>query len=218
MIQVEHRAYQRYQREDDHHTAYHLINNKDAIGIKLAAYLVDEPGKTKPPQQGAKHDAEIAHAHLNRHVGNHKGKLRVCGHEEEHDERIGEGDEKGRQAVVEQCALLVAALVHILHRVALETIHSEDKQQQTARNLKIELVLGIVDKIHHKTHPQTREHGIHDVAASSADACHKTIPAPLVQRALNTQNTYWTHGSRGNDTYDNTLENKIKDVYLYWKQ
>ena len=218
MIQVEHRAYQRYQREDDHHTAYHLINNKNAIGIKLAAYLVDEPGKTKPPQQGAKHDAEIAHAHLDRHVGNHKGKLRICGHEEEHDERIGEGDEKGRQAVVEQCALLVAALVHILHRVALETIHSEDKQQQTARNLKIELVLGIVDKIHHKAHTQTREHGIHDVAASSADACHKTIPAPLVQRALNTQNTYWTHGGRGNDTYDNTLENKIKDVYLYWKQ
>ena len=138
MIQVEHRAYQRYQREDDHHTAYHLINNKNAIGIKLAAYLVDEPGKTKPPQQGAKHDAEIAHAHLNRHVGNHKGKLRKCGHEEEHDERIGEGDEKGRQAVVEQCALLVAALVHVLHRVALETIHSEDKQQQTARNLKIQ--------------------------------------------------------------------------------
>ena len=90
MIQVEHRAYQRYQREDDHHTAYHLINNKNAIGIKLAAYLVDEPGKTKPPQQGAKHDAEIAHAHLNRHVGNHKGKLRVCGHEEEHDEQKAE--------------------------------------------------------------------------------------------------------------------------------
>ena len=218
MIQVEHRAYQRYQREDDHHAAYHLINNKDAVGIELAAYLVDEPGKTKPPQQGAKHDAEIAHAHLDRHVGNHKGKLRVSGHEEEHDERIGESDEEGRQSVVEQRALLVAALVHVLHRVALEAIYSKDKQQQTARNLKIELVLGIVDKIHHKTHTQTREHGIHDVAASSADACHKTIPAPLVQRALNTQNTYWTHGSRGNDTYDNTLENKIKDVYLYWKQ
>ena len=218
MIQVEHRAYQRYQREDDHYTAYHLINNKNAIGIKLATYLVDEPGKTKPPQQGAKHDAEIAHAHLNRHVGNHKGKLRVCGHEEEHDERIGEGDEKGRQAVVEQCALLVAALVHILHRVAFEAVDSEHKEHQTAENLKIELILGVAHKIHHKTHAQTREHGIHDVAASSADACHKTIPAPLVQRALNTQNTYWTHGGRGNDAYDNTLENKIKDVYLYWKQ
>ena len=218
MIQVEHRAYQRYQREDDHHAAYHLINNKNAVGIKLASYLVDEPGKAKPPQQGAKNDAEIAHTHLDRHVGNYKGKLRVCGHEEEHDERIGECDEEGRQSVVEQGALLVAAFVHVLRRVALEAIHSEGKQQQTARNLKIELVLGIVDKIHHKAHTQTREHGIHDVAASCADACHKTIPAPLVQRALNTQNTYWTHGGRGNDAYDNTLENKIKDVYLYWKQ
>ena len=218
MIQIENRAEESDHGEDDDHAAYYLIDNDDAVGIKLVPNLVDEPGESEPPQQGSEDDAEIPYSHFYRHIRYDESKLREGGHEEEHDERIGEGDEKGRQAVVEQCALLVAALVHILHRVALETIHSEDKQQQTARNLKIELVLGIVDKIHHKTHTQTREHGIHDVAASSADACHKTIPAPLVQRALNTQNTYWTHGSRGNDTYDNTLENKIKDVYLYWKQ
>lgn len=218
MIQIENRAEESDDGEDDDHAAYYLIDNDDAVGIKLVPNLVDEPGESEPPQQGSEDDAEIPYSHFYRHIRYDESKLREGGHEEEHDERIGEGDEKGRQAVVEQCALLVAALVHILHRVAHETIHSEDKQQQTARNLKIELVLGIVDKIHHKTHTQTREHGIHDVAASSADACHKTIPAPLVQRALNTQNTYWTHGSRGNDTYDNTLENKIKDVYLYWKQ
>lgn len=218
MIQIENRAEESDHGEDDDHAAYYLIDNDDAVGIKLVSNLVDEPGESEPPQQGSEDDAEIPYSHFYRHIRYDESKLREGGHEEEHDERIGEGDEKGRQAVVEQCALLVAALVHILHRVALETIHSEDKQQQTARNLKIELVLGIVDKIHHKTHTQTREHGIHDVTASSADTCHKTIPAPLVQRALNTQNTYWTHGSRGNDTYDNTLENKIKDVYLYWKQ
>ena len=218
MIQIENRAEESDHGEDDDHAAYYLIDNDDAVGIKLVSNLVDEPGESEPPQQGSEDDAEIPYSHFYRHIRYDESKLREGGHEEEHDERIGEGDEKGRQAVVEQSALLVAALVHILHRVALETIHSEDKQQQTARNLKIELVLGIVDKIHHKTHTQTREHSIHDVAASSADACHKTIPAPLVQRALNTQNTYWTHGSRGNDTYDNTLENKIKDVYLYWKQ
>lgn len=218
MIQIENRAEESDDGEDDDHAAYYLIDYDDAVGIKLVPNLVDEPGESEPPQQGSEDDAEIPYSHFYRHIRYDESKLREGGHEEEHDERIGEGDEKGRQAVVEQSALLVAALVHILHRVALETIHSEDKQQQAARNLKIELVLGIVDKIHHKTHTQTREHSIHDVAASSADACHKTIPAPLVQRALNTQNTYWTHGSRGNDTYDNTLENKIKDVYLYWKQ
>ena len=186
MIQIENRAEESDDGEDDNHAAYYLIDNDDAVGIKLVPNLVDEPGESEPPQQGSEDDAEIPYSHFYRHIRYDESKLREGGHEEEHDERIGEGDEKGRQAVVEQCALLVAALVHILHRIALEAINTEYQQQDTSKNLKIELVLGIVDKIHHKTHTQTREHGIHDVAASSADACHKTIPAPLVQSALDT--------------------------------
>ena len=157
MIQIENRAEESDDGEDDDHAAYYLIDDDDAVGIKLVSDFIDEPGEAEPPQQGSEDDAEVTHAHFYRHIRHHEGKLREGGHEEEHDERIGEGDEKGRQAVVEQCALLVAALVHILHRVALETIHSEDKQQQTARNLKIELVLGVAHKIHHKTHAQACE-------------------------------------------------------------
>lgn len=218
MIKIENRTYQGDDREDDNHASYNLINNKDAIGIKLASDFINQPSKSEPPKQGSEHDTQIAHSHLQRHVGHNKCKLCEGCHEEEDDKRIGKGDEECRDGIVRQRPLLVAALVHILGRIALETINAKGKQEQATKDLKIELVLSIVDKIHHKAHTQTRKHGIHDVAASSADACHKTIPAPLVQRALNTQNTYWTHGSRGNDTYDNTLENKIKDVYLYWKQ
>ena len=217
MIKIENRAYQGDDREDDDHASYHLINNKDAVGIKLATDFIDQPSQTKPPKQGTEDNAQIPHSHLQRHVGHHEGKLSEGRHEEEHDERIGQRDEERRDAIVQQRALLVAALVHVLGRIALEAIDTEGQKKETTENLKIELVLRIVDEIHHKAHAKSCEERIHDVTASGTDARHETIPTPLVQGALNTQYTHRSHRSRGNNTYDNTLENEIKNVYLYWK-
>ena len=157
MIEIEHGSDECDEREDNHDTSYYLINNKDAVGIKLAPNLVDEPCETEPPQQRSEHDAQIAHAHLQRHIRHYEGKLGKGGHEEEHDERIGERYEKRRYAVVHQCALLVARLVHVLHRVALEAVDSKHEEHQASENLKIELVLGVAHKIHHKTHAQACE-------------------------------------------------------------
>ena len=217
MVEIENRTYQGDDREDDDHASYYLINNKDAVGVKLTTDFIDQPRQAKPPEQGTEDDAQIPHSHLQWHIGHHEGKLSEGRHEEEHDERIGQRDEECRDAVVQQRALLVAALVHVLGRIALEAIDTENQKKQAAENLKIKLVLRIVDEIHHETHAQTCEERIHDVAASGTDARHKTIPTPLVQGALNTQYAHRSHWSRGNNTYDNTLENEIKNVYLYWK-
>ena len=157
MIQIENRAEESDDGEDDDHAAYYLIDNDDAVGIKLVSDFIDEPGEAEPPHQGSEDDAEVTHAHFYRHIRHHEGKLSEGGHEEEHDERIGERYEKRRYAVVHQCALLVARLVHVLHRVAFEAVDSEHKEHQTAENLKIELVLGVAHKIHHKTHAQACE-------------------------------------------------------------
>ena len=186
MIKIENRTNQGDDREDDNDASYHLINNKDAIGIKLATYLVNKPCETEPPQQSTEHNAEIAHSHLQRHIRHHKGKLRECSHEEEHDERIRQRDKESRHAIVEQRALLVAALVHILGRITLKAINAKNQQEQTAKDLQVELVLSIVDEVHHETHAQTCEQGINYVAASCTDTSHETIPTPLVQSALDT--------------------------------
>ena len=217
MIQIENRTYQGDDREDDDNAPYHLINNKNAVGVKLATDFIHEPGQAKPPEQRSEHDTQIPHSHLQRHIGHHEGKLGEGRHEEEHDERIRQRDEERRQGIVEKRALLVAASMHILGRIALEAIDTEDQKKQTAEYLEIKLVLRIVDEIHHKAHTQARKERIHDVAASSTDARHETIPTPLVQGALNTQDADRPHRSRGNNTYDNTLENEIKNVYLNWK-
>ena len=154
MIQIENRAEESDDGEDDDHAAYYLIDNDDAVGIKLVPDLVDEPGESEPPQQGTEDDAEVTHAHFYRHIRHHKGKLREGRHEEEHDERIGERYQERRYSIVHQGTLLVARLVHVLHRVALEAVDSEHKEHQASENLKIELVLGVAHKIHHKAHTQ----------------------------------------------------------------
>ena len=59
MIQIENRAEESDDGEDDDHAAYYLIDNDDAVGIKFVPNLVDEPGESEPPQQGSEDDAEI---------------------------------------------------------------------------------------------------------------------------------------------------------------
>ena len=49
VIKIENRTNQGDDGEDDDHASYHLINNKDAIGIKLSPDFVNQPGKSEPP-------------------------------------------------------------------------------------------------------------------------------------------------------------------------
>lgn len=193
MIQIENRAEESDDGEDDDHAAYYLIDYDDAVGIKLVPNLVDEPGESEPPQQGSEDDAEIPYSHFYRHIRYDESKLREGGHEEEHDERIGECYEERRDAIVHQGALLVARLVHVLHRVALETVDSEYEEHQTAENLKIELVLGVTHKIHYKTHAQACKQSIYNVAACGTHTCYKPIPATLVECTLDAKDAYRTH-------------------------
>ena len=121
------------------------------------------------------------------------------------------------RSIVGKSTLLVAALVHVLGRIALEAIDAEDEEHHAAENLEDELVLRIVHEIHHEAHTQAREKRIDNVAARCTDTRHETIPSPLVQGSLNTKDAHRTHRGRGNHTDKNSLENKVKDVKLYWK-
>ena len=217
MIQIEYRTYQGYDREDDDDTTYHLINNKDAIGIKFSSHLVYQPSKSEPPKQGTKDNTKIPYPHLQWHVRHNKGKLGKGSHKQEHDKRITERYQKRRDAIVPKRALLVAALMHILGRIALEAIDTKHKEQDATKYLQVKLILRIIHKVHHETHAKTCKKRIDYIAAGSTNACNETIPSPLIQSALDTQYANWSHRGRGNHTYDNSLEYEIKDIYLYWK-
>ena len=64
MIKIKHRSKKSDDRENNHDTSYHFIDDKDSITIKLTSDLIDEPSESKPPQLGTKHNAQISHTHL----------------------------------------------------------------------------------------------------------------------------------------------------------
>lgn len=110
MIQIENRAEESDHGEDDDHAAYYLIDNDDAVGIKLVPNLVDEPSESEPPQQGSEDDAEIPYSHFYRHIRYDESKLREGGHEEEHDERI---ESVTRNAVMPLCIRVPCLLLDL---------------------------------------------------------------------------------------------------------
>ena len=216
-VKIECGANQHQQREEDDQAAYHLIDNKDAVGVKLFLDLVDEPCQSKPPQQRTHHNAHIAQGHLDGMVGHDKGKLGEGTDEQKDDEGIGECDKKRGDAIVKQRPLLVAAAVHLAGGIGAETADAENQQDDASDNLQPKLVGGIGDEVHDKTHAQTRQQRIDDIAHGSTDAGDKSVRAPFVQGALYAQHAYRSHRSGRDDADEHTLQYQRKDIYLKWK-
>lgn len=82
-------------------------------------------------------------------------------------------------------ALLIARLVHILHRIALEAIDTEYQQQDTSKS-EDRTCSGRYSQSPSQTHTETRKERIDNIAQSGTDTRNETIPAPLVQSALDT--------------------------------
>ena len=208
MIQIENRAEESDDGEDDDHAAYYLIDNYDAVGIKFVPNLVDEPGESEPPQQGSEDDAEIPYSHFYRHIRYDESKLREGGHEEEHDERIGECNEKSRNKVVKISAFAARNRTDGLHRIAPESIDTECQQQNAAKKLQIKDVF--IHIVEYETHSVSSQQRIEYIAKRRAYTCHETIPASLVQRTLYAKHPYRTQRCRHDDTYNKALPQYVQ--------
>ena len=128
-----------------HSHAYYFINQLNAVSVEFRAYLVHQPCQPPPPQQCSAHDAGKTHNHFKRMVGQHKCKLGIHGQEQEYDEWIRERNEKRCPRVVPECALLLAALVHLLSRVGVVCVPAETQQHDATGYLQIETVLVVGD-------------------------------------------------------------------------
>ena len=186
-IEVEHRAEQHYNREDYDDASHYAVDEQNAVVVELAPNLVYEPRQAEPPQHGAEDDADVANGHLERAVVHHEGKLGKEKDEEEDDKRVGQRNEKSRDAVVCQCPLLVLiALVHVLCRVGAVTIDTEQQQHNAAAYLQNEAVVLVAHEVHDKTHSESGKECVDDVAHAGSDTCNKAIPSAFVKRALYT--------------------------------
>lgn len=134
-VQIEHGAYEHYERYNYDNTAYNPVYKYYAAVVEYPAYLVHKPGKSEPPQHGSEYDAHITCAHFNRMVGHNKCQLRIARHKQEYYKWIGECDKKCRYAVLHQGAPAVVAYVYFLGRIAAVTVYSESQQHDAAAYL-----------------------------------------------------------------------------------
>ena len=75
LVEVEHRSKKHYYGAHDNDATDNLVDEQDAVVVKFAPHLVNEPRKPEPPHQCSHDDAGIAHAHLQRPVGHDKRPL-----------------------------------------------------------------------------------------------------------------------------------------------
>ena len=139
-------------------------------------------------------------------VGNNESKQSKQHHEIGDDEQIAKRYNKGRYPVMQQRATTAAtALMGLLHGIAAIAINAKKKNEDATKHLKIELCVRIIYKIYHKAHADTCKHCIYQIAESCTHTRYKPKPTPLFQRSVDAQNTNWSHRSRGQYPYQNTL-------------
>lgn len=155
---------------------YYLVNSINFVDkhetgvIEPASHFVDKPCQGKPPKQCTTENGHKGQQHFERPMGNGERKLRVCRHKQEDDKWIGKSNEKGCNAVVPISAFPFIGMAEMAFRLWAETINAEEQQYCAADDLKPELVWWVGDKVHGKTHAQTCNQRIDDVAARSANA------------------------------------------------
>lgn len=87
-VKVEYRSDENEDGTHDDDCPNNLVDDHDAVVVKPAAHLVNEPCQAVPPQQGAAEDAQVAADHLDGVVGYDKLELCEHGDEQQDDERI----------------------------------------------------------------------------------------------------------------------------------
>ena len=72
------------------------------------------------------------------------------------NERIGEGNEKSRYAIVYQCTLCFTAKMNLLRGVRLETVYPKKHQEYASQNLERKKCTRSRNEVHDETHAITR--------------------------------------------------------------
>lgn len=151
-VEVENRADEHGEREDDDKTTDDAVDDLNAIHVELSTHLVYQPCQAVPPQQGTEDDTHITKRHFHWVVWDDEGKLSVAGNEQKDDQWIRECHKKGRETIVPQGTFVLTALVHVLPWVASEAVDAKQQQNDTTRELQDELVGRVGDEIHDETH------------------------------------------------------------------
>lgn len=132
-------------------------------------------------------------------LGQWEVESREQGDNQEHDERVAQGEQESGDHVPPLVVTRVDALLDLANRVVNNHVNGIDNQDNAADDLKHIDMIG--NEIGHQRDTQPDEQAIEQIACRCPHTSEKPRVAAIVQGALDAQDTYRTHGCRQEDTY-----------------
>ena len=176
------------------------VDEPHRADVEMGAHLVNKEGNNRPPDQRPHHNKGVAQDDVVEFVfrqgETESGKQ---GNDQEHDERIAQGEQETCYRITPVVLALINVLGNLADGIVDDHVNGIDDKDDTADNLQDIHMVG--NEIGDQRNTQAHQQAVKQVAGSSTHTRKETGIAPLVQRALNTQDTYRTHRCRQDDTY-----------------
>ena len=171
--------------EDEDDGADDAVDEPHRADVEVGAHLVDKEGDDGPPDEGTQDNRGIAEDDVIPLVlGQREVESREQGDDQEHDERIAQGEQESRDHVPPLVVTRVDALLNLADRVVDYHVNGIDNQDDAADNLQhIDVVS---NEIGHQRDTQAHEQTIEQIASRSPHSGEKSRAAAVVQGALDT--------------------------------
>ena len=186
--------------EDEDDGADDAVDEPHGADVKVGSHLIDKEGNDCPPQQGTHDNRGVAQDDVVELVlGQWEIKAGEQGDNQEHDERVAQGEQETRERVPQPVITLVNAFLDLADRVVDNHVDGIDNQDDAADNLQDIHMVG--NEICNQRDAQPDEQAIEQIASRSPHASEKARVSAIVQGALDAQDADRPHGCRQEDTY-----------------
>ena len=185
-------AVERKHEDDD---ADDAVNEPHGADIKVGTHLIHKECDDGPPQQSTNDNEGIAHDDVIPLVlGQGEAKAREQRDNQEHDQRIAQGEQEACGHVSPVVLALVDVLGNLAHGIVDNHVDGINDQDDAAHDLQDIDIVG--DKVGHKRDAQSHKQAIEQITCSCTDTSEETRVAALVQRPLDTQDAHRSNGCR----------------------
>ena len=186
--------------EDEDDGADDAVDEPHGADVEVGTHLIDKERDDCPPQQRSQHNRGVAEDDVVELIlGQREVESGEQGDNQEHDERIAQGEQEAGDHVPPLVVTLVDALLDLADRVVYNHVDGIDDQDNAADTLQHIDMVG--NEIGHQRDAQPDEQAVEQVACRCPHPGEKPRMSAIVQGALDTQDSNRTHGCRQEDTY-----------------
>ena len=123
--------------EDEDDGADDAVNQPHRADVEVGAHLIDKEGDNRPPNESAQNNRPIAQDDVVKPVLGER-EVEPCEQRDnqEHNERVAQGEQETRYHVAPAVVTRVNALLDLADRVVNDHVDSIDNKDDTAHNLQ----------------------------------------------------------------------------------